>query len=194
MKKLISFVLSLTLLICLIGCSVTVETNIYDKLNNFASKSYRNVALEVTNETQGLALKSSFSLKEDSLTYSIEKLNLLPENGEDFGEIPEFKSTVSGTAVIENGNIVKLDGTDVQLPSYDVLTGAFNFEESNFKNAKEYVDSFSAEVISATAFLGTEADVKNMSVVVEFNSAAFEKITLVYNTDNAKITLVYNFS
>ena len=95
---------------------------------------------------------------------------------------------------IENGNIVKLDGTDVQLPSYDVLTGAFNFEESNFKNAKEYVDSFSAEVISATAFLGTEADVKNMSVVVEFNSAAFEKITLVYNTDNAKITLVYNFS
>ena len=173
--------------------SPEVEKTTFDILNELASKSYSKVKLNISTVTGDVELNAVYTLTNSEVTYSVEQLNLLPGDGNIENASPDYKITFTGSATIENGNVVKLDGEAVSLPSYKELKGSFNFKESNFKNIQKESGKFNAEVINASGFLGIEKNINNMKIVVEYGDVAIPKITITYNTTNSAVTTVYEF-
>ena len=211
MKKVIlSIILMLALLLSLGSCnkksegevsSSDTETQVpsaqigtlYDALNELTGKNYGKIQLHITTTTDDMELESEYVLTSSKVTYSVERMNLLPEDGDLSGISPDYKTTLKGGATVENGKITKLDGDAVELPAYDELKGNFDFQENYFKNVKAERGMFSAEVISAKSFLGTDKNLSGVKLTVEYNDSAFERIVITYKTANATVNTEYVF-
>ena len=200
----ISVILSLALLISMTACTGIVtptptppadegqpETQtVYELLTDLGAKSYRSVKLNVATTIDETVLSANYVLTNKSVTYSIEQLNTLSLEGENS---PEYKTTVTGSADIDNGKVVKLDGNDVRIPYYSELKGEFIFNEKNFENVITDEGYFSADVISSAEFYGADVSVSDLRVEVEYSDTAFVKLTLTYNTDDSSVVTVYEF-
>ena len=210
MKKIIlSFILVFTLLMTLVACSgsgggtassrpegtkePSVVDTLYDRLNDLAEASYSMVELHITTQSGDVELKGAYVLTPDQVTYSVEQLNLLPSEGTLDGGSPSYKITLEGTATIENGKITHFDGDAVELPSHVELSGAFHFQENYFKNVQMKDGEFTAEVVSVSAFLGTNQELSDVKLAVKYNDSAFERIVITYKTENASVTTEYVF-
>ncbi len=163
-------------------------------LNELSNQSYKKVKLNITTTTNSFELKASYVLTDVSVEYSVEQLNLLPVDGNLENASPNDKKTVSGTATVENGKITKVDHEDVTIPSYTELKGGFDFREAYFKNAQADNGKFTADVVLVSDFLGTEKTVNDMKLVVEYDSSAIQKMTMTYQTANATVSTVYEFT
>ena len=167
---------------------------VYDLLNDLADRDYSNIKIDITVTTGFAELYSNYVLTQSNVVYSIERLNLLPSDGNITDLSSNYKTTVTGYALIENGQVVELDGDkDITLPSYDELKGNFNFDESNFKNAVVGNNSFEAEVISPSQFYGADVDMSNLKVKVEYTETSLTKIIIFYSTTNASVQTIYVF-
>ena len=211
MKKIIILLITVAmLLMCMTACSgffnpeptptptppddsnPLVTQNVYDLLNDLADRDYSNIKIDITVTTGFAKLYSNYVLTQSNVVYSIERLNLLPSDGNITDLSSNYKMTVTGYALIENGQVIELDGNkDVDLPSYDELKGNFNFDESNFKNAVVGTNSLQADVVSPSQFYGADVDMSNLKVKVEYTETALTKITISYNTTNASVQTVY---
>ncbi|MBO5938596.1 MAG: hypothetical protein J6Q82_03755 [Clostridia bacterium] len=171
-----------------------ITPTIYDLLDSLVDKDYSTIEIDIVTTTGFAELYSNYVLTQSNVVYSIEKLNLLPSDG-NITDLPSnYKTTVTGYALIENGQIVELSGDkDVTLPSYDELKGDFNFDETNFKNAVVGTNSFEADVISASKFYGADVDLSNLKVRVEYTETSFTQITISYSTTNATVQTIYAF-
>jgi len=163
-------------------------------LQYLSSQSYSKVKLNITTITGDIKLVAEYILTKNKVSYSVEQLNMLPTDGKLDNLSPEYKKTLTGTAVIENGKVTQFNGDKVSIPDYDELTGAFDFKEGYFKNIKTADGEFSADVVSASNFLGTNKNVSDMKIEVKYNTSAIEKITLTYKTVNSTVTTVYEFT
>lgn len=170
-----------------------VTKTTYDILNELASKSYSQIELNISTATGDIELMASYVLTNTEVTYAVEQLNLLPSDGNIENISPDHKVTLSGSATLENGRITKIDGEAVSLPSYDELTGAFNFTENNFRNVRKDHGKIAADVISASEFLEIDKTINDMRITVEYSSSALQKITITYNTINSAVEMVYEF-
>lgn len=202
-ERIISLVLLITLLMCMSSCNPTpkpddntppVTQTVYEKLNDFIDKEYNKVELSIVTVTREVELRSEYTLTHSNLTYGIEKMNMLPADGNLSGVSPDFKSTVSGTAKVENGKVVMVDGEAPSIPSYDELKGGFSFDEANFTNVSSDSSSFKADVTSPSAFYGSEIDVKDMKVEVEYSDSGIEKIVIKYQTELSSVETTYEFN
>jgi len=169
------------------------EKTVYDELNGFIKQSYKKIQLDITTLTGDVELKANYALTANKVDYSIEQLNLLPSDGNLDNVSPDYKTTIQGSATIENGKVTSFDGEAANLPEYDELKGAFDFKESYFKNIQTENGKFTADVANATAFIGTDKSISDMKIVVEYSDYAFQKITLTYQTSNSTVTTVYVF-
>ena len=107
----------------------------------------------------------------------------------------DYKSVISGYASIENGVVVEIDGNnDVAIPSYEVLRGAFNFDESNLKNVILGENSFEADIVSPMRFYGTYIAIDDLKVKVEYTQSSLKQLIIFYNTANAAVKTVYSFT
>lgn len=200
MKKLLFVILVVALLMSFTACSFgsgipqETEKTLYDKLNEFAEQTYREIVLEVTAITGDVVLYARYTLTAETVTYSIDRLNMLPTDGNLDGATPEWKTTVTGTATVENGTVKTLDGEAVELPSYEELKGTFTFKQEYFQNIETKSGSFSADVSSVAEFLGTEASISNVKIEVEYATQALKRITLTYQTEHSTVTTVYEFT
>lgn len=209
-KTLFSLILILTLLMCFVACSFgngntnespkvpnpafpEANKTIYEVLNELVQVNYKKVELNITTIMKDIELESSYVLTDSIVAYSVEQLTMLPADGNIENVSRNYKIALTGTAIIENGKVVKLDGESVTLPSYDDLKGSFNFKESNFENITTESGKFTADVISPFEFLGTEKLLSDMKIVVDYNSSALQKITITYKTTNSTVTTVYEF-
>lgn len=212
MKKIIILLITVSmLLMCMTACSgskdpeptptppvddtnPTVTQTVYDLLDDLADKNYSNIEIDIVTSTGFAQLCSNYVLTQSNVVYSIEKLNLLPSDG-NINDLPSnYKITITGSALIENGQVMELDGDkDVTLPSYDELKGNFHFDESNFKNAVVGNDSFEADVVSPSQFYGADVDMKNLKVKVEYTGTSLTKITISYSTTDATVQTIYAF-
>lgn len=213
MKKIIILLITVVmLLMCMTACSGSknpeptptptppddpnppVTQTVYDLLDDLADQDYSNIKIDIVVTTGFAELYSNYVLTQSNVVYSIERLNLLPSDG-NITDLPSnYKMTVTGYALIENGQVVELDGDkDITLPSYDELKGNFNFDESNFKNAVVGNNSFEAEVISPSQFYGADVDMSNLKVKVEYTKTSLTKIIISYSTTNASVQTVYVF-
>ena len=171
-----------------------VTQTVYDLLDDLADQDYSNIKIDIVVTTGFAELYSNYVLTQSNMVYSIERLNLLPSDG-NITDLPSnYKTTVTGYALIENDQVIELDGNkDVALPSYDELKGNFNFDESNFKNAVVGTNSLEADVVSPSQFYGADVDMSNLKVKVEYTETSLTKITISYSTTNASVQTVYVF-
>ena len=214
MKKLLCLSIIISLLICAAGCK-NQSGNVSDefppsentppveapgeislalsKLLELIEKPYSSVDVNIAVTTDIAELSARYTVTQSKVTYSIEQLNLLPSLDNITDISPDHKTTVSGEAVVENGEVTDLSGNKVALPSGSELTGRFRFEESNLQNIVVGDGSLSADVISASAFYGTEVDMSDVKVKVEYSDTAVEKITVTYKTEKSSVEAVYVF-
>ena len=171
-----------------------ITLTVYDLLNDLSKKDYSGVEIDIAITTDFAKLCSNYVLTQGKVAYSIERLNLLSLK-ENVIDLPErYKTTVTGYALIENGQLVELDGNkDVTLPSYDELKGNFNFNESNFKNAVISTNSFEGDVVVPSQFYGADLEMSNLKVKVEYTETSLTKIIISYDTANAAVQTVYAF-
>ena len=211
MKKIISFILILALLVCMAACSKpknpaqttgssvsggdqpSVTQTVYEKLDDLAEIHYQKVELDIVTVTGDIQLSASYTLTKNNVSYSVEQLNLLPSDGNLTGVSPDCKTVLTGTAKIVNGKVTEFDGQSVALPSYKELKGNFNFAENNLKNVVTKNNSLTADVVSPSVFYGSELSVQNMKIHVEYTETALGKITVTYQTANSTVTAVYAF-
>ena len=209
MKKIIAFILTVALLVCMAACSKPkdpVQTTggnqgnkpsatqtVYEKLDGFAAQSYRKIKLDITTVTGDIELSASYTLTKNDVTYSVEQLSLLPTDGNLTGVSPDHKTVLTGTAKIVNGKVTAFDGQSVTLPSYKELKGGFHFDESNLKNAVVKNNSLTADVISPSVFYGAEVSAENMKIEAEYTEAALSCVTVTYTTKHSTVTAVYVF-
>ncbi len=174
----------------------TQETpkTVWETLQELSQQRYSKVKLNIKTVTGDIELNASYTLTNSNVTYSIEQLNLLPPDGYLTNVSPDYKVTLSGTAIIKNGTVEKIDGESVTIPSYDELKGAFNFKESNFKNVKTEKGKLTADVSSVSSFMGASQSLSNMKIVVTYSDTALQKLEITYNTTNSMVTTVYEFT
>ena len=171
-----------------------VTETIYDKLDVFADLNYQQIKLAIVTVTGDIQLSANYTLTQSNVSYSVEKLNMLPSNGDLTGISPEYKTTHTGYAKIVDGKVTELDGEGITLPSYDELKGNFSFAESNFKNVTTQGNSLSADVDSPSSFYGSTVNVQNMKVTVEYTETALSKIVITYQTANSTVTTTYEYA
>ena len=204
MKKIIiSIILMLALLMSFVACdngdssnrddtspatqSSEAEKTVYDVLNDLTTQSYKKIQLDITTLTGDIELKANYALTENKVEYSIEQLNLLPSDGDLNDVSPDYKTTIQGSATVENGKVTKLDDEAVNLPEYNELKGAFDFKESSFQNIQSENGRFAADVADVSAFVGVDKTISDMKIVVEYSDTAFQKITISYKTSNSTV-------
>ena len=177
------------------GSNVTNKPTIYDTLAEMVNKDYSKIEIDVVTTTTFAELNSSYILTQDNVAYTIEKLNLLPSDGNVTDLPSNYKTKVTGYALIQNGQIVEFDGgNDVTIPSYNELKGNFNFDEDNFKNVIVKNDSFKADVVSPARFYGANVNISNLKVEVEHDGTQIRQITIFYILSNAIVETQYKFT
>ena len=169
------------------------DKTVYEVLNDLSKQNYSKIELNITTLMGDIQLSASYVLTAHKVSYSVEQLNMLPTDGNFSNMSPEYKTTLTGTATVENGKITKLDGDKVSISEYSELKGSFYFKENNFRNIKAADGEFSADIVSASEFLGTGKNISSLKIEVKYNSSAIEKITMVYQTANSTVTTVYEF-
>ena len=166
----------------------------YDQINKLVTKLGTNVAIRVVSNNRGALLTAEYVISDEAVVYSVEQLNMLPEDA-DINKLPDsMTSTYSGVARFnESGEIVTESGEVIALPEGEVLTGKFNFNEDNFREGKRSPTGFEGEVISVSSLLGVKINVDSMKVKVDYHETAIARIVLTYVKDGATVTVTYAF-
>ena len=73
-------------------------------------KDYKKITVDVITNDDFAQLYANYVLTENNLVYSIETLNLLPSDGNYSDVGLNYKTTNSGYALIENGEVVEITG------------------------------------------------------------------------------------
>ena len=167
----------------------------YDQINKLMKKIGDNVTVTVVSKNRGATLNAEYVVNGDTVKYTLQQLNMLPEDA-DVNKLPESMiQTQSGEARLgENGELVDNGGTAVTLPEGEVISGKFNFDENNFRNAKRSPDGFEGDVVSVSSLLGVKLEVDSMSVKVSYGDKYITKIVLTYVKADSTVTVTYEFN
>ena len=171
----------------------TDTQTIYEELESLAEKEYKKIKITIVTNTNGFQLSAQYELSQYTVLYSIERFNMLPTDGNVSDILPEYKTTITGSAIVDDGEIIILDGANVTIPAYDELSGNFNFDENNLKNVEINNNTFKAEILSPSEFYGSEVNAQNMNIEVQYSDAALCKITITYQTTHSTVTTTYEF-
>ena len=166
----------------------------YSELNNLVTKLEGNLTVRITSDDRGAILNAEYVISGNTVRYSVEQLNKLPEDA-DINKLPSsMVSTYTGEATMnENGVLVTDDGVEIALPDGEFTKGSFTFDESNFKGGKRYDTGFEGECISVSALLGIETSITSMTVKVTYDATAISTIVLNYTNGSAMVTVTYTF-
>ena len=206
MKKLILLLLAISLALCLFACSdkkdeesTEIPTqngaesdNSLDKVGKLLDSGYKGLQLSITNDIYGFTLTSLYQITEDSISYEIEKLNTLPEDGSIGVVSPDYKHKVSGTAQIRDGKIVGDGGEVEDLPELGEIAPTFSFSGGCLEVLTDEDGHLVCKVTSPSSFLGANTNASDMSVEIYYTADAITSITLEYDLGNSHVKAVYN--
>ena len=167
----------------------------YDQLNELFENIGENLTVKVESNNRGVILNAEYVISEDSVRYTVEQLNMLPEDA-DINKLPESMITeYSGEAHLnENGEIIDEGGEVILLPEGEVMSGNISFDEKNFRDGKRSADGFEGEAISVPAFLGVDMQVDSMNVKVDYSETGISRLILTYIKGDATVTVIYEFA
>lgn len=134
MKKIILVVLVVSILTAILtACG---GNDVYSQLNNMMNEDYSVVKLEVETSSQGVTLTNKYTAttanNRTSIRYTVQKLNKITI-GED-GNFDEDNMilTETGSAVVENGKIIVLDGEASNIPVNGLQNLNVKFDKNYF--------------------------------------------------------------
>lgn len=195
MKKIFSIAILVVLCFALCACSETAT--VYDKLNQMAKVSYTDYSISVKHVSDGETLNSSYAIKTENgvseINYSYEVLNSIEEVDGSYVVPTEYKSTKSGSATVQDGKIVKLNGEELNVDVAEIDSISLKFDESYFEGVSETENGFTAKVKNVDAFLGRHIDCSDMTVAIEYTEGRFGKVTVAYTANGASIEIEYQF-
>ena len=201
MKKiLLCCLLVAATLLTAVGCDIegggqTEKTpaTVFELWSAFANTKRDAITVEVTTKTEGVSLRANYSLKGETLTYSVDRVRTFSEEM-DVDEIPtNFKETVTGTATVKDGVVTKIDDTTVTVPEGAALMGGYTITEGNLKNVTNENGKLSADVVSAKDFFGAEANVTDLHIELVYTKSAVVSLTVTYKTATAEVSSFYLF-
>lgn len=160
-------------------------------LTQKATVKKENISVKITTTTSNIELTASYEIKGNDVTYLVERANQISLDGENNDSA---KTTLTGTAVIDDKTITKLDGADVAMPDYEMLQGKFIFDHTNMQNIVVANNTLSANIIVANDFFGKTVSVKNVSFSVLYTGKTIASMTLNYATNDSIVKVEYQFS
>lgn len=167
----------------------------YDELNKLVAKVGESFTVKVNGNYNGAILNAEYAVNADTVRYTVEQLNKLPEDAA-IDKLPEtMASSYSGEAKLnENGELVTEDGALITLPEGETVKGKFNFSEDNFRNAKRSPYGFEGEATSVSSLFGVKLSVDSMTVKVDYTETEIVKIVITYAKDSSTVTVTYEFN
>lgn len=166
----------------------------YAALNEMLDVGYSKIEITVT-ETfeENLSLESKYTIEysdsQITVGYTVEKFAELSINK----PLADIKTTLKGEAVIQGGEIVSVEGDDINL-SADIAKTGFAFKKKYFKNAELKSMYLKADVKNVSGFMGTKLTCTNMKVDAFFMDA-FDYINIMYTSAGGNaVEYRYNFT
>ena len=162
-------------------------------LTRLAGVDPQGIVLTVVTDSGSAQLTSVYTIGASEVQYSVEKLNPFTiENGV-IVRPATYKTTCTGTATVDNGRVISLEGDIVELPAYETLVGGFVFTPENFENVAKDADTVSFDVLNASEFWGGAIDAENMNVTIHFNPERLVSLSATYETGADTVTVTYDF-
>ncbi|MBR3685660.1 MAG: hypothetical protein IKL86_05260 [Clostridia bacterium] len=206
MKKVLFILVIVALLtISLTACNLIPDkdADVYNTLNEMASKEYTNINLAVETSYQGVTLLNTYTIMNSSnstmVTYKTQSLATIGTDEDGNFVVPEdMIVTKEGNAVIKGGQVVEQSGSPADVPVKSISTLKLDFNEAYFNNPYGYAENeqqiFVADVINAKAFTSNaEFDGKDMTVEVRYGEQ-LEKVTINYTSQKgALVKVTYTF-
>lgn len=197
-KKLVLITAAVLAILCLCLCACNlVSDKLLSRLSEMMRLDYSAVEIGITSTTDGLDLNGEFTLTFDddavNVKYRYDKLNSF---GTDFDLTApdEWKTTVSGEAVVKDGEIVQGDA-NAELPFDAISFNGFSFKQAFFDNVKVSASRFEADVVNPQGFVGNNNFVcSDMHVNVKFGDYIGRLEITYVSANGSDITLVYNFT
>lgn len=170
MKKFILILAMVCVAVCCLGACGKSESDSdsYDSLDEMMKMSYSQIDVSVTDTfDENTSLTNEYRIRYSgeriTVTYAVEKFSAFELDG----PLPDFKTTLRGEAVIENGAIVSVNGDEVDIP-LTVTKPGFTFKKKYFSDAKLTGAYFIADVKEPNRFFDTDLPCTNMKVKATF--------------------------
>lgn len=192
MKKIILVLLLIcSLSLCLVACNKKTSESVYEQLNKLVEQSYNELQLTVTVGEGEDKLVSTYTVTKNEVIYSVEYFEeiMLGE------ELPENRiGVLTGTATVTKGKITAINGDAVELPSSTELNGKnFNFIKDDFIDAKVSLGTFTATVKTPTTWLGTDKEITDLTVEVNYSDTCINTILLNYKLSGTTVQTEYKY-
>ena len=178
-------------LICLAGCG-SKNGGRFDALNEMLAADYTEIVVTVTNTFDGgSTLTGNYTVTQTAegkkVEYSVERFDEISLEGSQGTKI-----TLTGTAIVKDGEIVSTTGDEMDLPAG--IEGGFTFSADCFSNAVFGEGSMEADVKNASKFFGTAVLCTDMKVEAEFQEV-LTSLRIGYTaTDGTAVEYVYAFT
>ncbi len=176
MKKFVILALLVCLATMLVACQPPVEPISLDKVNSMAQQSYSAIKVETKTTVGEFVLVDTFvyTLNDNviSVNYTTQRLAV-------FGD-----DTIGNPVVTETGSKTVEGST---------LNCAYNFGESCLANVNLTETNLSATVTNVQAFLGTQVQCTDMTVVANFG-AHLQTVVVAYTTANGTVITTWTFT
>ena len=204
-KVLFILVIVALLIISLTACNLIPDkdADVYNTLNEMASKEYTNINLAVETSYQGVTLLNTYTIMNSSnstmVTYKTQSLATIGTDEDGNFVVPEdLIVTKEGNAILKGGQVVEQSGSPADVPVKSISTLKLDFNEAYFNNPYGYAENeqqiFVADVTNAKAFTSNaEFDGKDMTVEVRYGEQ-LEKVTINYTSQKgALVKVTYTF-
>lgn len=195
-KSICILIVVLCLLMVLCACNIlpTADKNI-NALNDKLAANYTGWTIKVTTIKSDVTLTNQFVVTKRDADFKVEyTLEELTEISID-KPTADFKTVISGTAIVKNGQVVSIDGDDVVLPVENLDTIGLKFSNSCLSDVALTSTALVANVSSPKDFIGKDIETTDMKVSAVFTDSAFEYISISYTAqDGASVTIRYTFN
>lgn len=192
-KKLIPavFALCAAAAIC-VGCAPT-ESNEYDGLNAMLDKNYSQIVLTVTDtfsEDDVLTSKYTMKFTDGGMTvnYTVERFAEIS-----LDEFAPAKTTLVGKAMVAGGEVIFVEGDEVELDAITAGTG-LEFKAEYFENADLTGLYLKADVKNPSGFMGSELNCTEMKVNASFLEVFYEIQITYLAASGSRVGYKYDFS
>lgn len=203
MKKLIgSLLVTVSVAVCaaaFTACDTKGEENVYDRLTRLSQTEYPSLKLEVSVTNGGDTLKGVYDAisQGDSINveYSYQVMNTIEKVDGEYVVPSEKISTKTGIVKLKDGSVTEQIGDGIDISLKALTAGGLSFKQEYFTNILDTEGFFSAEVKSASSFLGYLITATNMKVEAHYSSEALQTVGITYTDANsAAVTLNYSFN
>ena len=191
-KKFLLAIIALVMaLTCLAACSNYAST--LQKVQSLFNVDYSEVVVNIDTTTSGITLNGNYTLTfndgKTTVEYAFDKLNELSDDG---NNADGYKSRVTGTAVVQNGQIVE---GNVKLPDAVDFSG-ISFKQAFFANYTITGAKFEADVTNPRGFTGNSDFVcSKMHVKVLYTQEAIGTMVITYVSEGGSdVSITYSFT